>query len=202
VAVGIQIMEVISKLLFLILFSKLQTKRIYEDPNNGQNHYSRDSKRARTSLNRKSHQNSSKIKVNKHLSLNDPGLGERGQGYMIRDNHVDSDSSFDVEVKSITKNNRSSKAIEYINRSKKNIHLNNVNLSNSIMQKINPINIKRSAQDRSSSSNLKKKKRKGTNLSITKINPTYKNQNFNIFTKHSSTTKADSDIRESKMQNL
>jgi hypothetical protein len=39
-------------------------------------------KRARTSSKRKTHQNSNKVFINKHLAMiNDPGAGERGQGY-------------------------------------------------------------------------------------------------------------------------
>jgi hypothetical protein len=155
------------------LFSKLQTRHIYENPNNGQNHYlrdsKRDSKRARTSLNRKSNHVSSKIYVNKHLSINDPGLGERGQGYMNSHQNADSDTSFDVEVKSITKNNRSNKTIEPENRSKKNLYPNSVFLSNNMMQKVNPIKIKRADYSRSSSSSkLKKKKSSRSNFSMNK----------------------------------
>lgn len=97
---------------------------------------------------------------------------------MINNQNADSNTSFDVEVKSITKNNRSNKTIEPDNRSKKNIYPNSVFLSNNMMQKVNPIKIKRAEHNRSSSSKLKKKKSTRSNFCMNKNKQPGK-QNFN-----------------------
>lgn len=127
--------------------TKLQAKKIYADPNTGQTHLSAQTKRARTSSNKKFNQASNKIFVNKHLLMsNDPGAGERGQGYGIDSKITDSNCSIDIEASDITKGNRSNKSIEFNDRTKrmvmqKNTIYNKINFQYD-NQTVEPIKIK------------------------------------------------------------
>ncbi|CAI2375933.1 unnamed protein product [Moneuplotes crassus] len=174
-------------------FRKSENNQVLSQNNN---------KRRTSSSKRRYHQNSNKIFVNKHLTSLDHGAAERGQGLLPQGNTAGSNMSFDEEVNNISKGHRSNHSLSSIDHPRQNRY-SKISMANPSISKpkMNPIRISNKGfNNRSnSSSTIKKKKSKSSNLSVSRIDQSFPRDDNN-YLKDSGSTKVRKGTIEMKIK--